>query len=141
MNLEKLKAPGDFHAFGKGHLPELVGLEILEAGPERLVGRLPVRPELLAPNGFLHAASIIALADTLAGYATLLNLPDGAEGFTTLELKANFLGTARGGAILGEATPSHRGRSTQVWDATVTLEESGKTIALFRCSQMILRPT
>ncbi len=140
MNLDKLNAPEDFHAFGEGHLPELVGLEILEAGPERLRGRLAVRSALLAPNGFLHAASIIALADTLAGYATLLNLPDGATGFTTLELKANFLGTARAGAILGEATPSHRGRTTQVWDATVSLEESGKTIALFRCSQMILRP-
>jgi uncharacterized protein (TIGR00369 family) len=96
-----------------------------------------VRPELLAPNGYLHAASVIALADTMAGYGTLANLPQGAKTFTTIELKSNFLGTARDGVIACTATPAHLGRMTQVWDAIVT-DAAGRKIALFRCTQMIL---
>ena len=98
---------------------------------------MPVRPELLAPNGYLHAASVIALADTMAGYGTVANLPEGAKTFTTIELKSNFLGTARDGIIACLATPVHLGRLTQVWDANVT-DQAGRKIALFRCTQMIL---
>jgi 1,4-dihydroxy-2-naphthoyl-CoA hydrolase len=97
-----------------------------------------VRQELLAPNGFLHAASVIALADTSAGYGCVATLPTGASGFTTIELKSNFLGTAREGAIACRATPVHLGRTTQVWDARVTVEGGDKVIALFRCTQMVL---
>jgi len=104
-------------------------------------GRLEIRQSHLAPNGYLHAATVIALADTLAGYGCIRALPDGASGFTTVELKSNHLGTAKeGGAISATAMAIHRGRSTQVWDATVLDEESGKAIALFRCTQMILWP-
>jgi uncharacterized protein (TIGR00369 family) len=102
--------------------------------------RLPVRPELLAPNGFLHAASVIALADTAAGYGCVASLPEGATGFTTVELKSNFLGTALDGVISATATLVHGGRTTQVWDAVVTSEETGKRIALFRCTQLVLWP-
>jgi uncharacterized protein (TIGR00369 family) len=99
-----------------------------------------VTPRHYAPNGFLHAATVIAVADTLAGCGCASNLPEGASGFTTIELKANFLGTARDGAILGVATMLHGGRSTQVWDAEVIAEATGKPIASFRCTQMILYP-
>ena len=75
----------------------------------------------MAPNGFLHAASVIALADTSCGYGCVAYLPQGANGFTTIELKSNFLGTAREGAIACRA-PVHLGRTTQVWDAVVTVE-------------------
>ena len=132
------KTPGAFNEFGEGFLPRHLGIEVLEAGDDGVTGRLPVRPELLAPNGYLHAATVIALADTMAGYGTIANLPAGATGFTTIELKANFIGTARGGAIACTATPVHLGRTTHVWDAAVTDEASGRTIALFRCTQMIL---
>ena len=125
---------------GVGHLPGLVGLTVLRVAPEGLESRLPVRQDLMAPNGFLHAASVIALADTSCGYACVANLPQGASGFTTLELKSNFLGTTREGAIRCRATPAHLGRTTQVWDAVVTNEADGKTIALFRCTQMVLWP-
>ena len=95
----------------------------------------------MAPNGFLHAASVIALADSACGYGCVVSLPDGASGFTTIELKSNFLGTVReGGGVACEATLVHGGRNTQVWDATVTAEATGKTIALFRCTQMVLYP-
>lgn len=123
---------------GAGTLPGLIGVEILEAEEGRLASRLELRDELLAPNGYLHAATIVALADTSCGYGCFVNLPDEAEGFTTVELKSNFLGTKREGVIDCEATLVHGGRATQVWDATVTDGESDKKLALFRCTQMIL---
>jgi 1,4-dihydroxy-2-naphthoyl-CoA hydrolase len=125
---------------GTGTLPGLIGIEILEAEQGRLKSQLELREELLAPNGYLHAATIVALADTSCGYGCFVNLPDGAEGFTTVELKSNFLGTKHEGVLGCEATLAHGGRTTQVWDATVTDEESGKKLALFRCTQMILYP-
>jgi len=103
----------------------------------QLRSRLAVRRELLAPNGFLHAASVVALADTTCGFGTIAHLPEDRASFTTIELKANFLGTARDGIIECASTLVHGGRSTQVWDATVT-NDAGKTIALFRCTQMLL---
>jgi 1,4-dihydroxy-2-naphthoyl-CoA hydrolase len=121
-----------------GHLPGLVGLEVVSVADGRLAGRLPLRPELLAPNGFLHAASVIALADTLCGYGCIAHLPEGAKGFTTVELKSNFLGTLLEGTLACEATPAHLGRNTQVWDAVVSDESRGRRLALFRCTQMIL---
>lgn len=128
-----------FKSFGTGTLPGLVGVEIVSVEPRLVLSRLAVRREVMAPNGFLHAAAVIALADTSCGYGCIANLPQGASGFTTIELKSNFLGTAReGGAIACRATPVHLGRATQVWDAEVTLEGGERKIALFRCTQMVL---
>jgi uncharacterized protein (TIGR00369 family) len=127
-----------FNRFGHGHLPGHLGVEILTVSREGVESRMAVRREVMAPNGFLHAASVIALADTSCGYGCVATLPEGAKGFTTVELKANFLGTAREGAIACRATPAHLGRSTQVWDAVVTNEATGARIALFRCTQMVL---
>jgi|SRR5688572_10390000 uncharacterized protein (TIGR00369 family) len=129
-----------FNARSAGHLPGLVGLEIIEVSAQAVTSRLPVRREVMAPNGFLHAASVIALADTSCGYGCVAHLPQGASGFTTIELKANFVGTAREGAILCRAIPVHLGRTTHVWDAVVTAEGGGARIALFRCTQMLLWP-
>jgi 1,4-dihydroxy-2-naphthoyl-CoA hydrolase len=128
------------NARSQGYLPGLIGIEFLTMEPGRLTSRLVLRPELLAPNGYLHAAAIIALADTVCGYGTFTELPDGANNFTTIELKSNFLGTAHEGVITCVATRVHNGRTTQVWDAEVTDAASGKTIALFRCTQLILYP-
>lgn len=125
---------------GKGHLPDHVGLQWTEGRSGYVAGRMEIKPHHLAPNGYLHAASVIALADTACGYGAILSKPDTAIGFTTLELKANFLGTALSGAISCEATLVHGGRTTQVWDAVVKNEADGKTIALFRCTQMLLYP-
>ena len=130
----------DFIERGSGHLPGLIGIEITDVRNGSIASRLPLRSEIMAPNGYLHAATIIALADTSAGYGCLASLPDGGENFTTIELKSNFLGTAREGAIACEASLVHGGRATQVWDAIVTDEATQKTIALFRCTQMILYP-
>jgi uncharacterized protein (TIGR00369 family) len=134
------RSADDLNLFGKDYLPGFLGLEILSVGDGRVTARMPIRSEHLAPNGFLHAASVIMLADTACGYGTIIRLPKGAESFTTIELKSNFLGTCRSGAIACEATRVHGGRSTQVWDATVKDESNGRVIALFRCTQMILYP-
>src|SRR5918994_1698863 len=98
---------------GVGTLPGLIGLEIMEAEEGGISGRLDLRDEIMAPNGYLHAATVIALADTSCGYGTFINLPEGAENFTTIELKSNFVGTKRGGAVAGRAEPGHRGRPPQ----------------------------
>jgi len=121
----------------RGRLPDLLGVELVSLESGTLTGKLTVRPELLAPNGFLHAATVIGLADTCCGYACIAHMPEGAKNFTTVELKSNHVGTARDGVITAKATAVHLGRTTHVWDATVTNGE-GKTIALFRCTQMIL---
>lgn len=125
------------NAKSRGRLPGLVGLEVIDVSDTGLRGRMPLRADLLAPNGYLHAASVIALADTMTGYGTAAFLPANARLFTTIELKSNFLGTARSGVIECTATPVHLGRLTQVWDAVVT-DDQAKKIAVFRCTQMIL---
>ena len=132
--------PEAFNGRCVGHLPGFVGMRILSVSPEGVESELVLRRELLAPNGFLHAASVVALADTSCGYGCFAFLPEGATGFTTIELKANFLGTALEGVLRCRAAPVHLGRTTQVWDATVTLEGLDKPIALFRCTQMVLWP-
>jgi 1,4-dihydroxy-2-naphthoyl-CoA hydrolase len=130
----------ELNALLPGTLPGLLGLVITEHEPGRLTAALEIRSALLAPNGYLHAATVIGLADTACGFATRALLPEGASGFTTLELKANFLGTAREGRIEVLATNAHAGRTTQVWDAAVTNPATGKPIALFRCTQSVLWP-
>jgi uncharacterized protein (TIGR00369 family) len=138
--MEETELLAALDARNAGTLPGYMGIEWLHAEKGLMRARIAIQPHHLAPNGYLHAASVIALADTAAGYGCILALPEGAANFTTIELKSNFLGTAREGAVACEARLVHGGRQTQVWDATVTDEASGKTIALFRCTQMILRP-
>jgi uncharacterized protein (TIGR00369 family) len=134
FTLEGLQAAG---AVG---FPGLLGIEFdmpEESGVLR--GRLTIEQKHMAPNGFLHAGTVVGFADSVAGYGCVLNLPEGATGFTTIELKTNFLSSALGGTIECEARMAHGGRTTQLWDATVT-DESGKTMALFRCTQLVLYP-
>src|ERR1700678_1382265 len=106
--------------------------------PGRMEGPLPVKKELIAGNGALWAPVIVALADTLCAYGVSTKWPDGANGFTTVELKCNFMGTLGAGAIKGVAEMLHGGRQTQVWDAKITNEETGQLLAAFRCTQIIL---
>ncbi len=130
--------PPEIASRQQGTLPDLLGVEVLSIDDNGLHAAFDIKPYHLAPNGYLHAASIVMLADTSCGYGCMLNLPQGASSFTTIELKSNHLGTAREGRLECTAKPVHLGRTTQVWDATVTA--AGKTIALFRCTQMVLWP-
>lgn len=127
----------DFVELGRDRLPGLLGIEVDSIEEGHVSMHVVLRDELLAPNGYLHAATVVGLADSACGYGCIASLPAGATGFTTIELKTNFLGTALDGTLLCEANRVHGGRTTQVWDATVT-DESGKTLALFRCTQLIL---
>ena len=132
--------PIDIQAFvdaGRDRLPGLLGIQIDEIEEGHVRMHLPLRPELLAPNGYLHAGMVVALADSACGYGCIASLPDGATGFTTIELKTNFLATVLEGTLLVESRRAHAGRTTQVWDATVSSED-GKTLALFRCTQLLL---
>ena len=124
----------------EGRLPGLLGIEILELsrGHSRLALEIDKRHE--APNGYLHAGTLVTLADTACGFGCVATLPDGASGFTTIEISSNHVGTALEGRLEAVAAPSHLGRTTQVWDATVTVEPEGRRLVLFRCTQMVLYP-
>jgi 1,4-dihydroxy-2-naphthoyl-CoA hydrolase len=121
-------------------LPGHMGLELVEIGEGTAVMRCEIQPFHLAPNGYLHAGAVITLADTAAGYGCVGNFPEGATGFTTIELKSNFTGTLLEGVMIAEAKLVHSGRTTQLWDVEVSAEETGKKLALFRATQMILYP-
>jgi 1,4-dihydroxy-2-naphthoyl-CoA hydrolase len=123
---------------GTGYLPGLLGIEFLDVEDGVVRAQLTLRQDHFAPNGYVHAAALVALADTAAGYGCLLNLPEGGTGFTTIELKTNFLRSATEGTITCEARLVHGGKTTQLWDATVT-DPEGRQMALFRCTQMVLR--
>jgi len=133
-----MRTPDEFNSFGSRFLPGHLGIVITGVNKAEVKSELHVRPEHMAPNGFLHAGTVVTLADTSAGYGCVSNLPAGANGFTTIELKSNHLGTAREGTVECVATAVHLGKTTQVWDAVVTHRETGKTLALFRCTQMVL---
>jgi 1,4-dihydroxy-2-naphthoyl-CoA hydrolase len=127
-----------FTAAMEGRLPGVFGIELLEIRSGHVEARLDLRPEHLAPNEFLHAGTVITLADSCAGMGCLASLPEEAVGFTTIELKTNFLATACEGALRCTAEIVHGGSRTQVWDATVSREEDSRVIALFRCTQFLL---
>lgn len=123
-----------------GALPGHLGIVITKAAPGEMHATLAVKPQLMAPNGYLHAGTVVTLADTASGYGCIASLPAGATGFTTIELKSNFLATAREGTIDCIAMATHLGRTTQLWDAVITHRETGRTIALFRCTQLLIYP-
>ncbi|MFQ5523296.1 MAG: PaaI family thioesterase [Acidimicrobiia bacterium] len=124
-----------------GRLPDLLGQEIVELSKGHAVMRCEVGRRHTAPNGYLHAGAVVALADTTAGYGCVASWPDGAIGFTTIEMKANFLRTLLDGVLVATARLVHGGRTTQVWDVEVTAEEDGRPLALLRCTQLILYPS
>ena len=125
------------HARQEGTLPGRFGLRVTRLEDKRLDAEVAIEPWMLAPNGYLHAASILLLADTAAGYACMAHLPEGARNFTTIELKSNFLGTVREGTMRTECRAEHLGRTTHVWSATV-FGPGDRKLALFRCTQLVL---
>jgi len=131
------RTAADFTRISRGRLPGHLGVEMVSIAPGEVRARMHVEPFHLAPHGYLHAASIVALADTACGYGCISSLPEGAT-FTTIELKANYLSTQTTGSVACTATMVHGGRTTQLWDATVVGEDSGRTLALFRCTQLLL---
>jgi uncharacterized protein (TIGR00369 family) len=133
-------AAARFNRRSAGKLPAHLGIRVLHAEHGLVRAELAIGEHLLAPNGYLHAGSVVTLADTAAGCGCMVSLPDGAQGFTTVELKSNHLGTALEGVLDCEARLVHGGRTTQVWDAVVSHRGSGKKLALFRCTQMVLYP-
>lgn len=122
------------------NLPGYLGIHMTGYGEGEMISRMELKKIHFAPNTYLHAGSVVTLADTTAGFGTFAHLPEGSLGFTTIELKSNFLGTQREGAIICIARAQHYGRNTQIWDAEVFDEATNRKLALFRCSQMILWP-
>jgi 1,4-dihydroxy-2-naphthoyl-CoA hydrolase len=128
--------PYDIHNF-----LNLLGITLDENDDRPLSGRFTVTHPLIAGTGYLWAPVVIALADALCAVGVSRNWPENAASFTTVESKANFLSSAREAEVVtGLATPMHVGATTQVWDATVTNESTGRTMAAYRCTQLILYP-
>ncbi|MFT5579471.1 MAG: 1,4-dihydroxy-2-naphthoyl-CoA hydrolase [Paraglaciecola psychrophila] len=135
-----MKDPKYFNELCEDKFPGLLGIKMTQVAATEVRAEMKVTKSHLAPNGYLHAGSVVSLADTSCGNGCIANLPQGASGFTTIELKSNHLGTVYDGVIECITTPIHKGRTTQVWDATVCSKETGKKIAVFRCTQMVLYP-
>jgi 1,4-dihydroxy-2-naphthoyl-CoA hydrolase len=127
------------NALSPGRFPGLIGFEVSEVQRGLVRARLEVHDHLLAPNGYLHAAVVIGLVDTACGYGCRTCLPEDATGFTTIELKTNFVRTLTTGVLVCEARLAHGGRTTQVWDARASRGDDDATVALFRCTQLVLR--
>jgi uncharacterized protein (TIGR00369 family) len=123
----------------KDLLPDLMGVEITQATPEKVVAGLAVRKDLCTIGDNLHGGAIMAFADTLGAVAAILNMPQGAR-TTTIESKTNFIGGAPlGSRVVGEAVPVHRGRTTVVCQTTVR-NEAGKLVALVTQTQLVIAP-
>ena len=128
------------NAANTGKLPGHLGLVITTVEPGLVEGRFTARDDLVAHTGYLLAGAVLSVADILCAYGVSTVWPDGATGFTTAEVKANFVGTVRDGEVLCTARLLHGGRTTQVWDASVTAAATGKLMAVFRCTQIMLYP-
>jgi len=127
-----------FNNYSKEHFPEFLGIVIKHVEEGKIIAEMPVIKHLFAPNGFLHSGSIVAFADTVAGYSTLSHLPENGKSFTTLELKSNFVGAIREGILECESSAEHIGRTTQVWRVIIRNQQTKKKIAVFSCTQLIL---
>ena len=141
MSAKLPQSIAEWNEAGAAYLPGHLGMRFEKVEPQELVATFEVGRALEAWNGYLHAGAVVALADSCCGYGTLRSLPAGATGFTTIELKSNFFGSTREGVVVCLARPLHQGRTTQVWDATVSRQGEEKPIARFRNTQLILWPT
>lgn len=130
--------PEFLNGISKNHFPGFVGITITSVVENKMTAEMKVGEKLFAPNGFLHAGSIVTFADSIAGYSTIAHLPEGGKSFTTIELKSNFMRAKREGTLECESTPEHLGRTTQVWRVIVRDKETQKKVAVFSCTQMIL---
>lgn len=136
--LHKTATPSYFNNISKGHFPAFLGIIITDLKEGKMTAEMPIKKELFAPNGFIHAGSIVTFADTVAGYSTIAHLPENAKSFTTLELKSNFMRAAKEGSLTCESQVQHLGRTTQVWSVTINHQQTQKKIATFTCTQLIL---
>ena len=128
--------PADVQKVLAGWFPGELGVEVTAAGSGGASGRLTVERRHLHPGGLVHGGVWVSLADTVAAWSTIPNLPDGHD-FSTAEMKVNLFGVAREGDVLdAEATPLHVGRRTQVWEVRVSVGE--RLAALFVCTQVLV---
>lgn len=114
-----------------------IGIEIVEAGRERVVARMPVGPRVHQPFGLLHGGASVALAETVASTGAWMNVDQERERVVGLEINANHLRAKRDGVLTAVATPVHVGRRTQVWEVRVS-DEAGKAVCVSRCTLAVI---
>ena len=130
----------EFNQYGKGYLFGYLNMVFTKVEEDEVIAQIPLQQNHFGWHGTLHAGTLFALADSCAGYGCVKSLPQGASGFTTIETKNNFLAMTNSDVIRCVATPVHKGRTTQVWDAVVSCPEEGKELCYYRCTQLILWP-
>lgn len=136
--LNKELTPNTFNTLSEGFFPGELGIVVLDISEGKMKAEMPIKGKLFAPNGYLHAGSIVTLADSIAGYSTIAHLPENGKSFTTLELKSNFIGSVKEGVIECNSIAEHMGKTTQVWRVEVVHQASRKKLAIFSCTQLIL---
>jgi 1,4-dihydroxy-2-naphthoyl-CoA hydrolase len=132
-------APTSAQLLGLMPFASLIGIEPLEAGPELVRARIAWAPERCTAGGVMHGGVLMALADTCGGVCAFLNLPEGAQGTTTIESKTNFLRAVREGHVTASTRPLHRGRTLIVIDSELTRED-GSLAAKVTQSQAFMYP-
>lgn len=130
----------EYNQYGKGFLFDYLGMAFTKVEEDEVIAHIPLQQHHSGWHGTLHAGTLFALADSCAGYVCVKSLPQGASGFTTIETKNNFLAMTNAGVIRCVATPVHKGRTTQVWDAVVSSTDEAKELCYYRCTQLILWP-
>ena len=130
----------EFNQYGKGFLFDYLGMGFTKVEEDEVIAHIPLQQHHSGWHGTLQAGTLFALADSYAGYGCVKSLPQGASGFTTIETKNNFLAMTNAGVIRCVATPVHKGRTTQVWDAVVSSTDEAKELCYYRCTQLILWP-
>ena len=130
----------EFNQYGKGFLLDYLGMAFTKVEEDEVIAHIPLQHHHSGWHGTLHAGTLFALADSCAGYGCVKSLPQDASGFTTIETKNNFLAMTNAGVIRCVATPVHKGRTTQVWDAVVSSTDEAKELCYYRCTQLILWP-
>lgn len=118
--------------------PGTMGVKLIDITKDRVLAEMPVREDLCTAGKILHGGAYMAFADTLGAVGTIFNMPADAR-TSTIESKTNFMGSAPAGSkVIGESTPLHRGRTTQVWTTRIT-SESGKLLAVVTQTQMVMQ--
>jgi uncharacterized protein (TIGR00369 family) len=139
MNPSNVLSPAAIQQLIDPQFPGLLGIELVETGADRVVGRLPVRPEICTVGGILHGGAVMGFADTLGAVGTFLNMAPGST-TTTIESSTKFLAAAPQGTVLtGEATALHKGRTTMVWQ-TMIRREDGRLCAVVSQTQLMMAP-
>ena len=128
--------PEKLKGFGGG-LPRAMGVTITLASKKKMMAELPVKPIVLNRNGRANGGALMSFADCIGAAGTVMNLPDGYM-TTTLESKTNFFAAGVGPVLKAVSIPLHVGKTTMVWQTTITNSGDGSRVAIITQTQIVI---